>query len=451
MLKIVTTVGTSLFENKYKEDAGFRNLVARIENRSASEYNNFQDEIDKIRLTLIAFISSDPRTASAELTSTQLIRQKYRKSSSIVLIASDTLISTVAAEVINEYFNNLKDDFGTLVSQFVRNNTHVIKDLQVSDKSRFENSGLINLINNLHKFLISDLESLDNKQEVTPIMNITGGFKGVIPYLTIFAQMRRIKIVYSFEKSDELIEIPVLPIEFDSSFTEKFFPVLEKTISGSETEKSELIRLGFLEKNGNKTKLGSLLIDYENRRLSSSRNIIGLVVEYKLMEYYSTTNYSDYKVVTRSDEFLGANKLGGEIDIVLKKDKYNINLTKFVCIEVKSLAQLLSPLSKTTHQLKAKIELMIVKKAIPDEFHFVIYGFNPLNDNEIKEIGRKGKVAELSRIITEKLPGVKVKFFFAKFKLKPLSVTKNPYEHFIKEKLEKNISFIEITHGVQNV
>jgi hypothetical protein len=63
------------------------------------------------------------------------------------------------------------------------------------------------------------------------IINITGGYKATIPYLTILGQVNKCPIYYIFEDTDALIRIPYVPIDVNWGVfeeNEKFFMDLEK-------------------------------------------------------------------------------------------------------------------------------------------------------------------------------------------------------------------------------
>ncbi|MDY6991414.1 MAG: hypothetical protein SVR94_02245, partial [Pseudomonadota bacterium] len=54
------------------------------------------------------------------------------------------------------------------------------------------------------------------------VINITGGYKAMIPYLTILGQVNKVPVRYIFEDTDTLIEIPLLPLTIDNSLFEKY-------------------------------------------------------------------------------------------------------------------------------------------------------------------------------------------------------------------------------------
>lgn len=457
MLRIVATVGTSLLEN-YKQKGGpaFSNFLDRIDGFPASDYARFSTEITQNLNGMKKFIESDPKGSCAEVKSCGMIKEKHKTQTTIYLIASDTLASVIAAEAIDKYINSIRVKDPGIISIFIREDEkHVIPMLQVEDPSGFESKGLQGLMASLYYFLV---EGIDDKSAGIRVINITGGFKGVIPYLTIFAQLKGFPINYAFEHTDALIEIPPLPIGFESAFAEKYAYMLFHKGSLDVEDKEELFKLGLLDSRNNPTALASLVTDYEVGNLPTSINVLGLVIEYKLMEYYTNNPLPGYTDIDRGNLFLaGDNQTnppkGAEIDIVLKKSKLEINSTPYIAIECKSVKMVQNKFNKVKEQLKKKLKLMQNRGAIPDEIHFMLYTF-PGKKTEINAIITrvdKNNLRELIQVVHEKFPQIPTRFFMARFDLNSVYTTDNPYQNFVNEKLIKDQNFKEIIIGEKNV
>lgn len=457
MLRIATTVGTSLLEN-FRETGGpaFNNFLIRIEERPASDYNSFKGEIEQHLKSLSEFIKRDPGSACAEVKSCNLIRQKYDKDTTVYLIATDTLVSVLAAEAIDRYFNSLRSVSGKFLSVFIRDDAkHVIPSLQVNDKSAFEETGLQNLMGSLYYFLV---EGIDRKNPGIRIINVTGGFKGVIPYMTIFAQLKGFPVNYVFESTENLIEIPPLPVGFESAFAEKYGYMLFNRKSLEEEAKEELAELGLIDSSNQPTALANLLTDYEVETLPTSINILGLVIEYKLMEYYISNPFPGYSNVERGNLWLAGDRRddppkGAEIDLVLKKSKQEINSTPFIAIECKSAKMLHTKPEKVREQLKKKLKLLQFKAVSPDEIHFMLYVFPEKNisiDKVVNRVDRKA-LGLIQQTVNEFLPGKTTRFYMAKFDLRRAYSLDNPYQSFVNEKLVLNKNFKEIILESKNV
>ncbi|MEM3513087.1 MAG: hypothetical protein QXH13_02795, partial [Thermoplasmata archaeon] len=98
----------------------------------------------------------------------------------------------------------------------------VIKNLQVSDREKFED-GMNRLVNKMYEISSDFWENV--------VVNITGGFKATIPFLTILSQVNKCPVYYIFEKTDVLIKIPNIPINVNWNVFEeheKLFLDIEK-------------------------------------------------------------------------------------------------------------------------------------------------------------------------------------------------------------------------------
>ena len=59
-------------------------------------------------------------------------------------------------------------------------------------------------------------------------LNPTGGFKGVVPFITVLGMLFQIKTVYVFEFSKTLIKLPPLPVSFDLQLYHRATPAIQK-------------------------------------------------------------------------------------------------------------------------------------------------------------------------------------------------------------------------------
>ncbi|MGH7192249.1 MAG: putative CRISPR-associated protein, partial [Candidatus Saccharimonadales bacterium] len=84
----------------------------------------------------------------------------------------------------------------------------VVEGLQVRDGQRFRRVGIHNLFDQIDR-----LRRDNTATEVE--LNATGGFKGVVPYLTLYGMFHDLPVSYIFEQSETLIRLPRIPLEFD--------------------------------------------------------------------------------------------------------------------------------------------------------------------------------------------------------------------------------------------
>ena len=201
MKKIITTVGTSLFTNY--NDKKNETLNKDIKDESYSEYSEWEEEIKEIKEKLLSFAKTD--NACAELTSIMKLKEKY-DDIEVYLIATDTIESVLVCEVLEEVL--LDKDI-----EVKFDDNHIIIGLQVDDYLKFK-GGLFHLIQTLYTISEYYYENI--------VLNITGGYKAIIPYLTIFGQVNNAPLYYIFENSDELISIPQAPININWSLFQKY-------------------------------------------------------------------------------------------------------------------------------------------------------------------------------------------------------------------------------------
>ncbi|SMC09198.1 hypothetical protein [Nitratiruptor tergarcus] len=221
-MKIVTTVGTSLVTNIINPLRNKCNLIqsekealenfSKLFKKDYREKESFSKEFNALKDFIKENITFDEKT-SAEIKSLIAIQknEKFKNFSiDIELIATDSILSPLCSEILKELIeknSNYRVNF---------DEKNIIKDLQVADYKRYK-KGLINLLNRLNQ-IGSNGEYFGDM-----VLNVTGGFKGVIPYMTIFGQVNKIPIFYIFEFTDALIEIPQIPISIDEKLFDKYW------------------------------------------------------------------------------------------------------------------------------------------------------------------------------------------------------------------------------------
>jgi putative CRISPR-associated protein (TIGR02619 family) len=306
MKTVITTVGTSIFSNYFDKEkntniySSIKPHYEKLKNKSSSEWVSFQPRIHKLKPKIINWAKNN-KEASAEIKSLLAIRDDINDDLNVYLVATDTILSSLAAEIIKEVFksdNKIDIKFDC--------NVDIINDLRVVDARKFAHEGLFNLINRIKQI-----------QNDNTVFNITGGFKAVIPYLTIMAQIYGCEIYYIFEETDELISIRKMPIDFDFSIIEEnyiAFTSLNKTkednlptinafkedlsenLDEQENEYGKLEKYNLIQADAEKDKvkftvLGKLFLEKYNDMLKKDeferQKLIGKIVELKVFEYYN--------------------------------------------------------------------------------------------------------------------------------------------------------------------
>lgn len=228
MRTLVTPVGTSLFTNYLNDNCndGFRRAYETIRKSHASNWNEYSYEIDDLRTTSFAYVESKRKSASAELQSIAKIQAELQDDINVHLLASDTVVSRLAAEILaDETANSVLGDQSAIKFDA---GTDVITGLQVENPKTFSNEGMTNLIRK-----IDSISANAGGWQATTI-NITGGFKATLPYLTILAQLNRVPLYYTFEDTDALIRIPQAPLVIDWGLIERHSDILMQIDNGIE-------------------------------------------------------------------------------------------------------------------------------------------------------------------------------------------------------------------------
>lgn len=153
--------------------------------------------------------------ASAEINS--LHRLGLCPTDTVALLVTDTADGRICAESVA----------GVLRAQFQLPEDHVriekIEGLQVHDAGRLREVGLPNLLGRALAY-IRDPQRYYGGEIV---LNPTGGFKGVVPFLTVLGMLFGLRSVYVFEFAESLISLPPLPVSFDLELFGRAGPGLE--------------------------------------------------------------------------------------------------------------------------------------------------------------------------------------------------------------------------------
>ena len=316
MKKIITTVGTSIFTN-YREEK-VKNHYGRNYASIGTPYDRTKDEPasgiydDNFRSyirSLKEFIEDywymyDGRAnqnASAEISSILKIAEAENEPCEVHLIATDTLQSVLAAELILGWFEKFPQPKVSKVL-FQRQETvfeeqkdsdFVVKDLRVRGQADYE-KGFMNLIQLLEKIY----------SKGNTILNITGGYKGIIPVLTLFGQLYELPLNYLYVEDDyskqaSPVVVGSLPVHFDLGYIENFVLFLQHPERLTDAKVAEkMYSLGLLTTQTLPAELsiiGKLIKNkLESADLPFQKTTLGYLVEYKIHEYYSRNEFPGF-------------------------------------------------------------------------------------------------------------------------------------------------------------
>jgi CRISPR/Cas system-associated protein Csm6 len=417
--KIITTVGTSIFTN-YQEDkvkaklgrdyapidTPFRRTHKATDGSEVPASDIYKTEYQPYVKTLKEIItdfwheypiSGQPNAnASAEISSILKITEQENEPCEIHLIATDTLQSVLAAELIVAWFEKYPSPKVSKVL-FQRQGTEfkaqkdsefVVKDLRVESHIAYE-SGFLHLFE-----LLNDLSKAISKETREVIFNITGGYKALIPVMTLYAQVNRIPLKYLYEsnngKADPIISINSLPFNFDWGLLELLADYIQdkelRAMLSDDSKILDSLRKYKIIKSETRelTTIGNLIEKFIDHRLPEGKTSFGYFAEYKVLEalieqfkelpkrsveyWWDKHNQNQYTTMPQYGKD-GDKEIRIEIDLVSEKNN------KQIWYEVKPYSK--TGLNKAYNQAKMKLEFQRLALQAPLEmFRLVLYKFD---------------------------------------------------------------------------
>ncbi len=433
--RIITTVGTSII-GKFNEDSSeLSQEFRRLEKEPLSKWSSYSKKINEYKVALLDFLKEQKDKASAEVKSLNKIIEQYPNDDiEIYLLATDTILSRMAAEVVEEYY---KDKNVTVYFSLKKDKEqeYIIKGLQVKNFAELDENGFANLINAVQKI------AKRRSSEIQYVLNVTGGYKATIPILTILGQVMDISVNYIYEDSDELIEIEIMPIGIDWGIAEELTPYINErgyiendknqlVVGNISPEIIEKLKKYKLIKDSTKSGLtyevtgwGHVFRQYVETNMSiSEKNTTSHIVEYKMYEYFQNNAYESNEIfydtpkvgidILRPDSTPEKKRNFGEIDILLYDNKNGIDdYDNYVTIEVKAIGTVLGALGKVKRQLTANQLAHFINKfgKDPNEVHYIIYQmFNGVDKNNPDFVE---KIEVLKEAVYNHNPNIKFKAF----------------------------------------
>lgn len=217
MKKVITTVGTSLFANYQKDNSDIWHHYEQIKEEPFAAYEHAVERIKRVKQPVLNFACNQDESC-AEIKSILKIKEELKESVDVYLLASDSITSALAAEIVKEALEKRKDR--ELRVNF-NQQLDVIKGLQVNNQDEFSRSGMPNLVRRIYGLA-------DGGYFGHLILNITGGYKATIPFLTVLGQVSNVPLYYIFEETQSLIKIPQTPVDIDWKTIGKHHDILER-------------------------------------------------------------------------------------------------------------------------------------------------------------------------------------------------------------------------------
>ncbi len=143
-----------------------------------------------------------------------------------ILVATDTALGKMAAQVVEKFLRDVLNlsNIDTVTPQG-------LNTASVSDFSR----GIKELLNHFEQTIPG---YVDSGYEV--VFNLTGGFKSLQGYLNIIGMFYADRLVYIFERSEELLTIPRLPLRVDEAKLSKYADEMARLAAGGICPRSQL-------------------------------------------------------------------------------------------------------------------------------------------------------------------------------------------------------------------
>jgi hypothetical protein len=294
------------------------------------------------------------------------------------LVATDTLQSVLAADLIVEWFKKFPQEKvdkvlfqrpdSTFSSQ--KDSDYVVKDLRLRSQQDYQ-FGFMNLIELLGR--------ISNKEKTK--LNITGGFKGIIPIVTLFSQLYEIPMYYLYEaevaiENENLIKLGNLPIHFDLGYIENYIHYLinpQLLDDNSKVIANRMYDIGLLDSSYLPAKLsiiGKLIKNkLESEDLPFQKTTLGYLVEYKIYEYYINSTIKDF------DKPILGFKLSSDPDKDLEDaDLWFENELEIIIAEIKPVSISRKEMRKKIRKILGFIPALTSKHL--REFWIILYSLN---------------------------------------------------------------------------
>lgn len=189
---IICTVGTSFLEKVDKLTDFNYDTDSKNDIEFEAEYEKKMESYDKYEL--------EEADLSSETNS--LDKLNLKSDDEIILIPTRTLASRFCADAIKNFIINEKKNVKIEILR--------INELKSAKDEQFQEKGLPAFLNKVAEKVE---EALKDNKEV--ILNPTGGYKSLFPIMTILGMLYNCKVIYLYEDSEKIIEIPPLPINID--------------------------------------------------------------------------------------------------------------------------------------------------------------------------------------------------------------------------------------------
>ncbi|MFW5799934.1 MAG: putative CRISPR-associated protein [Spirochaetota bacterium] len=193
---IICTVGTS--------------LLSHFRDRESGKITSSEDDI----IIELKKLDEDNRKCGAEINSNHsIIKNQYiDEFRELYLCVSDTDEGQLVGKVLKKYY-----EYKYNVKVVVETVEHLENDYK-----KFKNHGLRNLVK-----IVSDIIYKLKNKDFEAVINATGGFKAQISFAGLIGQALQVPVYYQFELFADIIEMPPMPVSFDSQLWSDYFNLFD--------------------------------------------------------------------------------------------------------------------------------------------------------------------------------------------------------------------------------
>lgn len=455
MTRLFITIGISIYGNMVKwhklkatqEAEELEEVWSRIKKGEPVIKGDWK-KLDKAAREFIRMPEVKGRRNCAEIQSINKImgsKEWKQETFTLHLICTRTDQSIHAGMLILEYYER---------NSRIHCNSEVkeIDGLQIKTGKKFHSVGLQELVEYITELRKKPDVKRGRSTRSPGIINITSGFKPVLPIYTILAQLYDYDLVYIYEGYNELLIIPPLPFSFDISLMEALYHfflqlkddeednrIIDVNDLEQQTEfpffKNNLIPLGLMSATDKEgiyeiTYLGKMVEQHILEQSPNTTTSFGRTIELMCYEYFNREPMivNGHKCLwVRHSEKIGFN----EFDLLFYKNRDSENCLAIA--EVKSLRGILQFTSKNgsdfRKQLKNQIKSLIASNG-PKKYVLFVYGIQtpifPIEfSKNIDEIKRRLETAGFE------LEVLTAKFLIPKEKMK---ITRSFFENIYKKK-----------------
>lgn len=207
---IITTVGTSVINNElYPQERDCEEYINNIIDGVSLQKQIRSELINRTAENITRNVDegNHRKMWSAEISSINAFKMNEKlglqKDSVIALFSTDTEEGKFCAEVNKKVLYDL--NWCNVLEPITLTGIKTkITENEKESADKFKKIGLETLNQEVEKLL-------KNTDYTENYLNITGGFKAVIPFATIIAFERQMSLIYLYEESDVLIVIPSPP------------------------------------------------------------------------------------------------------------------------------------------------------------------------------------------------------------------------------------------------